>query len=95
MIFTKLNPIINKGRTFFAMKGLSKPIGSPTNNPVEIFENQIEFETKESLSKKLKYSISYINKLMKQKKIPFLKNGRSVRFILSCVVAALQKGSSA
>ena len=83
-----------KGPKFINMKSLLKPTELATEKPTQLFENQIEFETKETLSKKLKYSISYINKLMKQKKIPFLKNGRSVRFILSCVVAALQKGSS-
>lgn len=50
--------------------------------------------TKRELSCLLKYSVSYINKLMRYGKIPFLKVGKSVRFILSEVVAALKKGSS-
>ncbi len=53
-----------------------------------------ELETKKSLAQKLKYSISYINKLMRQRKIPYLKNGKSVRFILSEVMTALQEGSA-
>lgn len=46
-------------------------------------ENKIgeDLLTKHELAQKLKYSVSYINKLIKQRKIPFLKNGRSVRFI--------------
>ena len=61
----------------------------------EVFENKIdEVHTKQTLAQKLKFSVSYINKLMRQRKIPYLKNGRSVRFILSEVMAALQQGSA-
>ena len=62
-----------------------------------IFDLQIDENllTKEMLAQKLNFSASYINKLMNQRKIPYFKNGRSVRFKYSCVVAALQKGSSA
>lgn len=62
---------------------------------MQVFENKIdELETKQTLAQKLKYSVSYIDKLMRNRKIPSLKNGRSVRFILNDVVAALQKGSA-
>ncbi len=61
----------------------------------EIQKEAQELETKETLAKRLKFSVSYINKLMKQKKIPWLKIGRTVRFIFSEVIAALQNGSTA
>lgn len=69
---------------------------SGTTNLLKIFENTIgeNLLTKTELSEKLKFSVSYINKLMKQNKIPFFKNGRSVRFKYSDVVAALKKGSA-
>ena len=65
-------------------------------NDNQFIENRIgeDLLTKEMLAEKLNFSVSNINKLMKQKKIPYFKNGRSVRFIYSAVVAALQKGSA-
>ncbi len=50
--------------------------------------------TKTMLARRLNFSVSYINKLMKQKKIPYIKGPKSVRFKYSDVVAALQKGSA-
>lgn len=72
--------------------------GTPrTTNLTSIFDRQIgeNLLTKKMLAEKLCYSISNINKLMKQNKIPYLKNGKSVRFLYSDVLAALQKGSTA
>lgn len=68
-----------------------------TNDHNQLFEMQIaeDFLTKAMLAEKLCCSRSYVNKLMRQRKIPFLKIGRSVRFKYSDVVAALQKGSAA
>ena len=67
------------------------------NNVIQLFDRQIgeNLLTKEILAEKLCYSVSNINKLMKQEKIPYFKNGRSVRFKYSDVVAALKKGSAA
>ena len=69
---------------------------SNMTQPSQLFESLIvsELETKSTLAEKLKYSVSYINKLMKQRKIPFLKNGKAVRFKFSEVVAALEQGST-
>ena len=66
------------------------------NNDSPIFERRIEESllTKNLLAEKVNFSVSYINKLMKHGKIPYLKNGRSVRFKYSDVVAALEKGSA-
>lgn len=50
--------------------------------------------TKPLLAAKLKYSVSYINKLMRQLKIPYLKIGKSVRFKLNDVMAALERESA-
>lgn len=66
------------------------------NNLIQFCDKRIEENllTKERLAEKLNFSVSYINKLMKQGKVPYLKNGKSVRFIYSEVVAALTKGSA-
>lgn len=57
-----------------------------------LFENLI---SKKTLAQKLECSVSYVNKLMKQKIIPYIKAGRAVRFKYSEVVATLQKRSIA
>ncbi len=61
-----------------------------------LFENKIDqnLETKNTLAEKLKYSISNINKLMKLRKIPYLKIGKSVRFRFYDVMAALEQESA-
>lgn len=81
------------GNRFLNMKSLSKPIESPTNNPVQIFDNQIEsLLTIKELAKKLDCSISYIKKLKSQGKIyPEVSLKRFVRFKFSSVVASLKK----
>jgi excisionase family DNA binding protein len=70
---------------------------SKATNVNSIFDNQIgeNLLTKKMLAEKLCYSVSNINKLMRQNKIPFLKNGKSVRFLYSEVLAALKKESTA
>ena len=93
MIFIKLNPLINKGRKFFAMKGLHNSNQTNTTITDKIFENQIEpmLSIKE-LAKKLDCSISYIKKLKSQGKIyPEVSLKRFVRFKFSSVVASLKK----
>ena len=82
--------MVIKGRKFFNSKILPR-ITHPAKSDGEFFEN---LDDKKSLATKTKYSVSYINQLMKKQKIPFLKNGRSVRFIYSEVMAALKKEST-
>lgn len=67
------------------------------NSGTQVFENKIgeDLLTKKMLAERTHYSVSYIDKLMKHGKIPYLKNGRSVRFIYCDVVAALKKASAA
>lgn len=79
------------------MKNLLKLERIMKNNSTAFFDRKIEEDllTKPMLAAKLNYSVSFINKLMSQNKIPYLKNGRSVRFKYSDVVAALTKGSAA
>ncbi len=61
----------------------------------QFIENKIDgLLTKKILADKLKYSVSYINKLMRQCKIPYLKIGKSVRFKFGDVMAALEKESA-
>lgn len=57
----------------------------------QLIENLI---CKRELAQKLSLSVSYINKLMKQNKINYIKIGRAVRFKFSEVVAALQRSSA-
>lgn len=59
-----------------------------------LFENLEEWITKRELSLKLRFSISYINKLMRNKWIPYKKINRSVRFKYSEVIASLEKRSA-
>ena len=59
------------------------------NNSTLIFEN---FITKNELAFRMKFSISYIEKLM-AKGIPFYKEGRMVRFRYSEVVAWFERRS--
>ena len=68
-----------------------------TTKQVKVFENKIgeELITKKELAEKLKYSVSYLNKLVQQSKIPYLKNGKCIRFLYSEVLAALKKESTA
>lgn len=77
------------------IKALNSSVPGTTNLNA-LFENKIgeELLTKEGLAEKLKYSVSYINKLVKQSKIPYLKNGRCIRFLYSEVLAALKKEST-
>lgn len=84
----------------FRMEKDQKPlisIVSTSKNVKSIFENKTDENllTKEMLAEKLSFSVSYINKLMKQRKIPAVKTGRSVRFKYSDVVAALERNSAA
>lgn len=67
-----------------------------TTAAAQLFENKIDqnLETKNTLAEKLKYSISNINKLMKLRKIPYLKIGKSVRFKFNEVMAALEQESA-
>jgi len=74
----------------------SKSQGSDINSK-KICENKIDEEllTKEGLAEKLKFSVSYINKLMRLGKIKAtIKTGKSVRFQYSEVLAALKREST-
>lgn len=53
----------------------------------QIFENLI---TKDVLAKLLSLSVSYIDKLVRKKKIPYYKIGRCIRFRVGEVVAWLR-----
>lgn len=58
------------------------------------FDNQTGLErllTKKQLGEVLALSQSFINELMSEGKIPYLKIGRAVRFKVSEVMAWLQK----
>lgn len=76
------------------MKGLSKPLGSPTNNPEKIFENKIEdmLLSAKQLASRLSCSVSYIKKLKREGKIiPEICFPRYVRYNYSSVVASLKR----
>ena len=102
-------PVTEGANNPFALGGTSPPskiaanqskalnLSTPrTTYLSSLFENKIgeDLLTKEELAEKLKYSVSYINKLIKYNKIPYLKNGRSVRFLYSEVLAALKQEST-
>lgn len=78
---------------------MKKALSIPANNnksSEKFFENQQEdLINKKELSAKLRISVSYINKLMRLKRISPITIGRSVRFKYSEVVAALEKWSTA
>lgn len=63
----------------------------------KVFENQshsISFEgylTKKELAQKLRLSQAYINILMRDEGLPFVKLGRAVRYPVGDVVSWLQK----
>lgn len=65
-------------------------------NHIQFFDSRKDEDllTKCELAEKLKFSVSNVDKLMKYRKIPTIKVGKSVRFKYSDVVAALQKGSA-
>jgi excisionase family DNA binding protein len=90
LVFKAALRLSNKGKAFYNSKVLPK-ISEAVNNTAEFFEN---LDDKKSLAMKTKYSVSYIDQMMKKRKIPYLKNGRSVRFIYSEVMAALKKESA-
>ncbi|MEK6774107.1 MAG: helix-turn-helix domain-containing protein [Bdellovibrionota bacterium] len=69
-----------------------KNLNTCTTSHLLLIENLID---KAELSNKLSLSVSYINKLMKLKKIPVRKIGRCVRFKYSEVVQALERRSTA
>lgn len=63
----------------------------------KVFENQthpVSFEgylTKKELAQKLRLSQAYINILMRDEGLPFVKLGRAVRYPVGDVVSWLQK----
>lgn len=60
----------------------------------DICEDPLFFEnclTKEQLAKRLNVSVSFINKMMANHGLPYMKLGRAVRFKLSEIVAFLER----
>ena len=71
--------------------------GSGNNNLIQLFENKIDASvliTKKQLAHKLNISASYVDKLKAQKKIPFVKIGRCIRFNCDEVMAALNRNGA-
>lgn len=75
------------------MNHLSQTTASDTKSGQPFIEKQIaeQWITKKELGIRLRFSESYINKLMKKGWIGYQKIGRSVRFIFSDVVADLKR----
>lgn len=72
-------------------------IQSPESFQEQVFDNQPHsffFEgylTKKELSQKLRLSQAFINILMRDEGLPFVKLGRAVRYSVGDVVSWLQK----
>lgn len=79
----------------YTKKHLNAPLDS-SNIAAPIFENKIgeNLLTKEMLADILKISVSYVDKLKIQKKIPFIQIGRCIRFNFVDVMAALNRNGA-
>lgn len=70
-----------------------------TNNKdnIQLFEKKIDAPvliTKKQLAHKLSISVSYVDKLKAQQKIPFVGIGRCIRFKFDEVIAALNRNGA-
>ena len=75
-----------------AGSGCLTPSKSSSEN-ARLFTSDISCITKDDLAKILCISVSYINKLISEGKIPYKKFGRSVRFSVSEIEVWLQNRS--
>lgn len=70
---------------------------SNNNNLFQLFEKKIDAPvliTKKQLAKTLNISDGYVDKLKAQKKIPYVKIGRCIRFNFDEVMAALNRNGA-
>lgn len=73
-------------------KVLQFPGDKDTKPPNQFFENKIErFLSKKQIAEILSISVSFVNKLMAEEGLPYLKLGNCVRFRTSEVMAFLEK----